>query len=339
LAKIPLARLAWIQLFKRSPVNLRGLTRVTPTANPVSMALAARTYLRVSEAAKCKRLIQRLLQARCSSHDWGRGAWGYPFEWQAKAFYVPLGTPNVIATAYAMRALVECASMVEEDLDIIIRDSAEFVASTLTRQAPTGHRYIGYVPGADTMVHNASIWGAFVLSLGWRSGGPQMWRDLADSAIDYSVRAQSDEGRWCYGEASHHQFTDGFHTGYMLEALDLCRELLGRTDLDKPIGRGLDYYLTTFLRPDGKVPYYSTGGGPLDANNFAQMVITLERLRPMADWGDAADRVLCSAIGHLWLPDKRAFAYQRTGRMVHRIIYPRWTQVWMMHALGLRLLE
>jgi hypothetical protein len=228
--------------------------------------------------------------------------------------------------------------MVDDDLNAIVDGAAAFVASTLARQSAVRGRYIGYVPGADTMVHNANLWGAFVLALGCWSGGPLAWRDLADAAIDRSVQSQREDGGWYYGEALHHRFTDGFHTGYVLEALDLCRSLLGRTDLNTPIDRGLEYYLEKFLLSDGTTPYYSNGRGPLDANNFAQMVITLDRLRPTSGWADIADTVLCSAIRNLWLPSKRAFAYQRKGRVMSHIIYPRWTQVWMMHTLGLRLL-
>src|SRR5260370_1133855 len=79
--------------------------------------------------------------------------------------------------------------------------------------------------------------------------------------------------------ASHDRWTDGFHTGYVLEALQLCRGLLQRDDLAEPIARGMDYYLRTFLRNDGVVPYYANGSGPLDVNNFAQMVVTLQCVR------------------------------------------------------------
>jgi hypothetical protein len=113
--------------------------------------------------------------------------------------------------------------------------------------------------------------------------------------------------------------------------------LLGRAELEGPIARGVNFYLKNFLHTGGIVPYYCNGSGPLDANNFAQMVITLERLRPTADWADLADQVLCAAIRQLWLPRERSFAYQRKRGAVCRINYPRWTQVWMMHALGIRL--
>lgn len=66
------------------------------------------------------------------------------------------------------------------------------------------------------------------------------------------------------------------------------------------MSRGTKYYLDAFLRADGVVPYYSDGSGPLDANNFAQMVITLDLLKPRCDWDSLADTVLIAAIRDLW---------------------------------------
>lgn len=337
LASVPVARLAWQQLFKRLPYDLRALTRVPPTVNPVTLALAARTYARADQLEKCRRTIERLLSTRCDPARYGEGAWGYPFPWQAKAFYVPLGTPNVIATAYAVRAIDGCAERPRSDLDRIVCDSAQFVANMLICQAAAGGRYVGYVPGSNAMVHNASLWGAYILALGASRNGSPVWRDLANQAIDYTIRAQTPDGAWSYGEASHHQWTDGFHAGYVLEALQLCRLLLKRNDLAQPIARGMRYYIERFLREDGVVSYYVDGNGPLDVNNFAQMVITLETVRPSDHWPRLADRVLAAAIRELWCPDTRAFAYQRNGKRLNRAFYPRWTQIWMMHALGLLL--
>jgi hypothetical protein len=169
--------------------------------------------------------------------------------------------------------------------------------------------------------------------------GDETHRSLADDAIDYTLRAQMPDGSWPYGESSHHRWIDGFHTGYVLEALQLCRMLLKRHDLTDAIARGTEFYLRSFLRSDGVVPYYADGGGPLDVNNFAQMVVTLECVQPTPDWIALADRTLAAAIRELWRPELDAFAYQRRGRHINRISYPRWTQIWMMHALGLRLAQ
>lgn len=337
-ASLPLARLVWQQLFRRSPFDFRRVSGVAPTTNPVALALAARTYERAGEVDKCRRAVERLLAMRCDPAQYGDGMWGYPFPWQAKAFYIPRGTPNIIATAYAVRALDQCAPRLSLDVDPIIADTARFVAKELVRKADgKNRRYLAYATGSDAMVHNASLWGAYVLALAAQRGGPAEWKELAEAAIEYSLRAQSPDGAWVYGESAHHRWTDGFHTGYVLEALHLCRFLLKRDDLAEPVSRGTKYYLDTFLRADGVVPYYSDGSGPLDANNFAQMVITLDLLKPRCDWDSLADKVLIAAIRALWCERSSAFAYQRSNARINRAFYPRWTQIWMMHSLGLRL--
>jgi polysaccharide biosynthesis protein VpsJ len=337
LSSLPMARLAWLQLFKKSPYDFRAVAKVPPSTNPVTLALAARTYALTDEDEKQHHAVERLIRLRSDPEHWGHGAWGYPFPWQAKAFYVARGVPNVIATAYAVRAVADCYPTSAESKRIV-SDAAAFVGSKLVCRSADGAPYIGYVPRSDTMVHNANLWGAYVLALAAHRGDHR-WRALADAAIDYTLRAQTPEGAWAYGESSHHRWIDGFHTGYVLEALQLCRGLLQRHDLTESIARGTQYYLRSFLRDDGVVPYYADGSGPLDVNNFAQMVVTLECVRPTPDWIALADRTLAVAIRELWRPDADAFAYQRRGWRINRICYPRWTQIWMMYALGLRLAQ
>jgi hypothetical protein len=335
-SSLPIARLAWLQLFKKSPYDFRTLAKVPPSTNPVTLALAARTYALRGETEKARQAVERLLRLRCDPQRWAHGAWGYPFPWQAKAFYVALGVPNVIATAYAVRSVSDCCP--PDESSRIIADAAAFVGTKLVCQSASGARYIGYVPQADTMVHNANLWGAYVLALA-ADRGDRTYRSLADAAIDYTVSAQLPDGSWPYGESNHHRWIDGFHTGYVLEALQLCRALLKRHDLTDAIARGTEFYLKSFLRDDGVVPYYADGRGPLDVNNFAQMVVTLECVQPTPDWIALADRTLAAAIRELWRPELDAFAYQRRGRHINRISYPRWTQIWMMYALGLRLAQ
>lgn len=112
----------------------------------------------------------------------------------------PRGTPNIIATAYAIRALDQCAPLLSLDVDPIIADTARFVATELVRKAVgKNRRYLAYATGSDAMVHNASLWGAYVLALAAQRGGPKEWGELAEAAIEYSLRAQSPDGAWVYG--------------------------------------------------------------------------------------------------------------------------------------------
>ncbi|MGB8508784.1 MAG: hypothetical protein WCD76_10285, partial [Pyrinomonadaceae bacterium] len=91
------ARLVWTQIFKRSPVNLRGLALVPAGKNPKGTALFAlaalarfRTHGKESDEEAARALLDELLAVRLKTP--GGAAWGYNFDWQSRTFYAPRGT-------------------------------------------------------------------------------------------------------------------------------------------------------------------------------------------------------------------------------------------------------
>src|SRR5882724_4221767 len=86
------ARQAWTQLHRRSPLNLRPLCGIGPTLNAKTLALAAL-------GSRDGRLLDELEKLQTSD-----GGWGYPFDWQSRAFFAPRGTPNLICTVFAAQA-------------------------------------------------------------------------------------------------------------------------------------------------------------------------------------------------------------------------------------------
>lgn len=327
----PLARLAWTQLFKRMPINLRGLALVSKTANPVTIALAAEIKRRQGDFRAAFERVEKLLSMATASNDPVAFGWGYPFAWQAKVFYVKKHEPNIIATAYALRELSNWKH-VPAVQDAIMRACAH-ISQHFSRQASHKGHYIAYVAGSDAMVHNANLWGAHSLTIGGIMAGNQAWLELAYDAAQYSLAAQRKDGSWAYGEASHHQFTDGFHTGYVLEALHRMDRLLPGLAAKAQIDSGLDYYLSNLVEDDGTAKYYTNNRYPLDANAAAQAIITLDILQSPKNRGDIAFRIMNAAIENLWSEKQGYFAYQRTSRFTNRIEYPRWTQIWLALAL------
>lgn len=127
-----LARQAWTQLHRRSPINLRPLCGIKPALNAKGLALFAM-------GNRDARLLELLRQLRNAD-----GGWGYPFPWQSRAFYAPAGTSNLICTAFAAKAL-GC-------------DVSEFVEKNLLRDG-----WITYIPGSETQVHNINMIGATLI--------------------------------------------------------------------------------------------------------------------------------------------------------------------------------
>ncbi len=329
----PLARLAWIQFFKRSPINLRPLLMVTPSDNAKGLALFSMGYGQMGQHDRQTRLVERLVSLR-KTPDRGEQnhGWGYPFDWQSRAFYVPKGTPNVICTAYVVQALRQHEAGTGADHSEIIAEAGRFVMSSLLRSG--NDTYVAYVPQENTFVHNANLWGAYVLAEASRVINEMSFADAASRAVESTIRAQAQDGSWPYGTRGHHSFIDSFHTGYNLQALHKIGQLLPSLDLSTTVQSGLDYYTKTFFSANGMPGYYSTTPWPIDCHSAAQAILTLIEVAPNNRTLELASRILRWTTNHMWTTNKAEFAYQKTTLGRNNIAYMRWTQAWMFLALA-----
>ncbi|MFC5694221.1 hypothetical protein ACFPU0_01455 [Pseudomonas sp. GCM10022186] len=334
-------RLAWLQLGKRSPINLRPLLRVPKRRNPKGVGLfisgLLQDYRRTGEARylqEARELADWLLAQRSDPREWTHSCWGYHFDWQARAFYVPAGKPNIITTCYVARALHELGQLsADQALIDIALDCARFIATHLYTQAD-GRDFYAYIPGERAFVHNASLWGAAWCAFAGTQLGDEGLVAQALRVARQSVREQAADGSWVYGARHHHQFIDGFHTGFNLEALCMLRDATGSDEFDACIGQGYAYYLNTFFEEDGTARYYNDSVYPIDMHSFAQAAFTLIKVGGGASDLQLCDKVLQRAIELLYRPDKGQFIYQKSSWLTNRINYTRWTQAWAYYSLA-----
>ncbi|MCP4326683.1 MAG: aspartate-semialdehyde dehydrogenase [Alteromonadales bacterium] len=333
--------LAWIQLNKRSVINLRPLLAVPKKRNPKGVALfilgLLQDYQRTSEKhylASAIDLADWLLQQRCNLDRWKHSCWGYHFDWNARAFYVEKDKPNVISTIYVAQALYALGKVTKQEkyLPPAI-DAATFIVETLYCEFED-RCFFAYIPGETAFVHNASLWGAAWVGFVASVTGNKEYQALAVKVAMQSVKEQGSDGEWVYGSRSHHQFIDGFHTGYNLEALQLLKESLQVTTFDESIKRGVTYYKNTFFEEDGTAKYYHNNCFPLDMHSVSQAVFTLLRVGKTDDDLLLAKKVINQSINRLYLPEKKQFLYQKTKFSNNRINYIRWTEAWVYYSFA-----
>ncbi len=115
------ARLAWTQFHKRSPINFRSLVRVPRERNSKGIALfalaALADYRRQGTKEveiEARELLDDLNGLRLKGFS--GAAWGYNFDWQSRSFFAPRGTPTIVPTAFAARALCEAAEVFSRGL-------------------------------------------------------------------------------------------------------------------------------------------------------------------------------------------------------------------------------
>ena len=365
------ARLVWTQAFKRSPVNLRPLARVPAGRNAKGTALFALAALSRLRALRTKTAGEtRATQARevedesrssptratedgarallddlrASRIETARGAaWGYNFDWQSRAFFAPKGTPTVVPTAFAVRALVEASREFGggENYLRLARAACEFVLRELNRSDESSDEVcFSYTPLDRTRVFNASLLAAEALaSVGALTGEGEL-KETAVRAARYVVRRQRADGSWAYGAQAFQSWSDNFHTAFVLVSLARVAGSCGDRggEFASALRRGFDFWIGNFFRADGFPKFTPTRDHPADAHSAGAGLVALAELRALSPEAlPLAGKIAAWSIEHLRDP-RGFFYYQRRRAHTVRTPYMRWSQGWMMYGLA-RLLE
>ena len=345
-AKSRNARLLWTQLVKRSPADLRALAFVPAERNAKGVALFALAQLatfrrlRTNESERQARsLLTMLLSMKVKGFS--GAAWGYNFDWQSRNFFAPRGTPTVVPTAFAARALIEAARDFSEDEYLqTARSVCDFLLRDLPRTVDTDTELcFSYAPDTNTRIFNASLLAAEVLAGVGKLTNDASLCHHAERAVRYVINQQQPDGSWTYGAAPNQFWIDNFHTAYILFSL---RRIISAGAFDEKLRPslkcGYGYWKENFFLANGWPKYYHDDPYPADAHAAASAIVTLLECRDLEESSATMARQVAS-----WtiinLRDKRGFFYyQRRRFYTVRKPYMRWTQAWMLYALA-RLLE
>jgi hypothetical protein len=331
-----LIRLLWIQVFKRSPVNLRSLARVPKDYNAKGLGLFVSGLIYSGKLNEAKRIMDRLLIMTCPGYD--GICWGYNFDWQARAFYVPVGKPNMVTTVFVANAFLDYfdATGDRNALDTGI-EACEFILNHLIQFEDKDSLCFAYIPGEKARVHNASMMGAALLVRICTYSKHSDYLEKSRKAMAYSLAALNQDHSWPYGELHHHQFIDSFHTGFNLVALKTWIDFTGEKVWEEKLIPAYRYYIDTFWLDDGCPKYYNNSLYPIDIHCSAQGIVTCLKLAEYDERSiDFAIKIANWTIKNMQ-DSKGFFYYQKTRFFTNRIPYIRWSQAWMFYAFSLLL--
>jgi len=336
-----MARLAFTQVLKRSPVNVRPLLLIPRTQNPkgLSLFLAALLKLQragiVSDGTQASGLAQRLLDLRTEKMEYF--CWGYNFPWQTRIALVPRWCPNIICTTFAANALLDLYGEAKESRYLeAARSAAQFILDVLFWRENDSLGCFSYTPLWRSTVHNANLLGAALLCRVSHESGERKFLEPALMAARYSAGKQYPDGSWDYGESDSpsQRWKDNFHTGYNLCALRNIARYAETTEFDGQIALGFRFYRDHFFAEGGVPKYYHNATFPIDIHCVAQSIITLLELKDLeSDNVELTDSVLGWAVQNMW--DKKGYFYaQKLPYFSMRIPYMRWAQAWMLLSLA-----
>lgn len=340
------ARLLWTQFFKRSPINFRSLAGVPRERNAKGMALFALASIADYRGAQTKEAEveagERIDDLLAMSLKGFKGAcWGYNFDWQSRSFFAPKGTPTIVPTAFAARALCEASEVIDRDAYLpFARTICDFILNDLNRTEETSDEIcFSYSPLDQTRVFNASLLAGEVLAT---VGGLLKEKDLSDlgmRAARHVIRRQLADGSWPYGADGHQTWSDNFHTAFILTSLSrIMTACDARDEIEPALVRGYEFWRERFFLSNGWPKYFPERLYPADIHSSAAAIVALVELRGrFTGTVEFAEQIADWAIQNLRGPDGY-FYYQRHRFHTNRIPYLRWSQAWMSYALA-RLLE
>jgi len=284
-------------------------------------------------------LVRRLSDSAIRSGEWA--AWGYPFPWQSRSFWAPIGTPNAVVTATVAWHLLEAGDALGlGDGHALAWQAGQFLMTGLN-QTPVGDgAAISYTPRDRTRVVNVSALAARVLArLGSTWDDPRLM-ERAAKLVAFVLSSQGANGSWPYALDTRGDWEDSFHTGFVLEAL-LEAVAWGVPVEGSALERGFEAY-ERYFGLDGSARLWPRRSHVLDAHSAAQGVITYAAA-VRSSVIDASGReeakeqaleVTRWALDKLWVEGRGHFAYRVIGDRIDGRDFARWVQAWMALAMA-----
>jgi hypothetical protein len=330
----------WIQLFKRSLINLRPLAMVAKRHNPKALGLALSGYCSLyvqdpkQEYLERAAYLVRLLESLAITGYSGM-CWGYPFDWQARVFFVAEGTPNLVSTCFIAGSLLDYYEL-SHDENILewVRSCCDFITKDMLPAQDSGEICFRYIPGSNAEIHNVNMLAAALLSRVARLTTEDELTDLAAKAVRFTVKRQNHEGSWDYGTESYHRWIDNFHTGYVLNSLLTYEQDTKDSTFHEAMIGGYRYYKSRLFASDGTPKYFSNQLLPLDIHNFTQSILTRLAFCKLDKEGMAAAIMLGHRMTEQFQDPKRYFHYQKHRFFTNKIPYMRWSQAWVFCSLA-----
>ena len=347
------ARTLFTQLIKGSPINLRPGLGIKKGLNSKGIALAARAILLLKGEAKLsglgvqgersieeagldrdfKLLMKTLLSLKVRNYE--EACWGYNFPWQSRAFYAPVGMPNVVCTVFAASTYLDWYETSRDDrvLEVAI-SSSRFLLDRINKTVDGDSFCFSYTPADQACVHNVNLLAAELLGRVYAVTRSGEFREAAISAARFSIARQRADGSWPYGEAGNQRWIDNFHTAFILVSLKRIMVSLDEPGWSDNLRAAYRFYLDRFFLADGRPKYYHNRLFPVDAHSAAAAIVAFVELADSISGSlEMAEKVIRWTLGNMQDP-AGFFYYHRNRFYTIRIPYIRWAQAWMLYAMS-----
>jgi len=259
---------------------------------------------------------------------------GHSHDLQTLDGVVEVGTPGIVGTAYAVKALVRADGRFDRDYAGVVRTAADFVFEDLNYGPAEGvGATIDYKPSEsdDYTTINAVALGARTLVDLFDRFPESRLQEGASELLRYVASQQTPAGGWHYRDpaSASHLSMDSHHNGFVIEAFQRYRAVTGSDEFDDTLSHGLAFYRDTLFDADGAANFDETGPYPRDIHAATQGALVFA----YAGETDFARRILDWALETFYVGGGRYF-FRKHRFHTKRVVLMRWCVAWMAYALA-----
>jgi hypothetical protein len=344
LFRLPAARIAFTQILRRLPVNVRPALRIPKEVNPKGLALFLSGYAMQAAAENSSaytdriQFLLRLLESRRSS-GFRNSCWGYNFPWQNRNQLYPAFTPTLVNTGFAGHALLDVHDVTgDRRLQELAESAARFILEDLVKVVDDGSRMcLGYTPLDATRIFNSNAIGASFLARIGAIRHREDWLRDARKILNWVAEHQNPDGSWTYGDTSAQRWIDLHHTAFILESYGRYQTAAGDCGYREVVEKGTAFFLRVFFQEDGSASLWHDRPFPKDVHAFA--AVSALCAIPQTDRVRRARRTLVRwLVNRMQSPDGYFYYQLHRGYRI-RIPYMRWSQAWAFYGLSASLLS
>lgn len=349
-----LCRLVMIQGFKRCPLNLRRILMVPKGHNAKGLALFLSGYCNLYHAVKGNTSLEQKLGGLqdlenhikyladlligMQTKGYSGACWGYNFDWQSQAFFLPKFTPTVVCSSFVVEALLSAYDITQCNLyKVTAISTADFILNDLNRIKKGDGFMFSYSPLDNRAVYNATLLGTKTLALIYSYTKDEKLKNEARISAKAVCDVQNIDGSFPHSDQVGNRWKDSFHTGFKLESLAYYQKYCEDSSFKENIVKGYEYWISNFFDSDkGIAKYYdnNTLNDTIDLHCTAQAAPTIIKLGFLDDNSTSLLINIYEWATEHMQDCKGAFYFQKKGNLINKINYMRWPNAWMFYGMS-----
>jgi hypothetical protein len=211
----------------------------------MGFAFLSRALGREEYYKKAAHFLEVLKSTRCPGYK--NYCWGYPFNWETIRGTIREGTPLITTVPYVYEAFREVwlLDRKEEWFQIMRSIAMHALEDYRDFETSASASTCSYTPDPKQSVGviNANAYRAFLLTRAAEDFADEHFRSVAERNLNFVLECQNADGSWYYANDGKRNFTDHFHTCFVLKALAKIEEMTGNRACTEAIEQGIGYYV------------------------------------------------------------------------------------------------